>query len=266
MVNTVVVSKTKMVASGLLLCIWIPSMVTLFLIGSALRIPGTRSLIPVFHRGVLWVFDLKCRTEGTANLGRPVMYVSNHVSYLDIFVLGSILPASFIAKAEIASWPLFGTLAKLQKSLFIDRNSREVGSQVEQIRGHLHNDSNLVLFPEGTSSLGTRIRRFYSGLFQAAEDGENGIDIQPLTVAYTRYKGERMDRATRDRFAWYRPMKMGPHFLNNLGMGRGEVVVIFHPTVTMDSFESRKECAQHCESVIRSGLLQALDLTEEAID
>jgi 1-acyl-sn-glycerol-3-phosphate acyltransferase len=201
--------------------------------------------------------------EGTPVTERPTLYISNHISYLDIFVLGSILPGTFIAKSEIAKWPLFGQLARLQNSLFIERRSQKVGSQIQQVNRHLVEKSNLILFPEGTSAIGTFVAPFHTSFFQSAEDKETEITIQPITVAYTHYEDERMDREARDYYAWYKPRKIVPHFMNALGLGSARVMVICHEPVKFEAFESRKACSRHCEIVIRQGLLDALDLEKE---
>ncbi len=123
--------------------------------------------------------------------------------------------------------------------------------------------SNLILFPEGTSDIGTYVAPFHSSFFQAAQSENAEITIQPITVSYTHYKNERMDRSARDYYSWYKPRKIHTHFLNGLGIGRGRVRVICHEPVKFDSFKSRKECSKHCETVIRQGLLNALDLENE---
>jgi len=157
------------------------------------------------------------------------------------------------------------TLAKLQDSLFIERKSQKVGNQIQQIQRHLLNVSNLVLFPEGTSDIGTLVAPFKSSFFQAAASEQNNILIQPVTVAYTLYESQRMDRKTRDYYAWYKPRKILNHFLNGLGLGRAQVKLIFHEPVKFTSFESRKDCCRHCEAVIRQGLLEAIGLDEEIL-
>ena len=259
------VSKIKLVLSLLLLIAWMLVLVPFFIIGTALRIPGAENLALLFHRGVLLCFNIECVTEGEVVTSRPTLYISNHISYIDIFVLGSRVPGTYIAKVEVAGWPLFGTLAKLQKTLFVERKSSKVGNQVEQMRQHLLNKSNLILFPEGTSATGTHVATFHSSFFQAAEDEQSRIVIQPITVAYTHYKNHRMDREARDYYAWYKPRKILTHFLNGLGLGRGRAQLTFHEPVKFSDFESRKECSKHCETVIRQGLLDALELEEEVI-
>lgn len=216
-----------------------------------------------FHRGALWCFNLTCVIKGEPCTQKPTLYISNHISYIDIFVLGSALPGTFIAKSEVAKWPLFGQLAKLQNTMFIERSSRRVSNQIDQVRDHLINKSNLILFPEGTSDIGTYVARFHSNFFQAAASADTEILIQPVTVAYSHYQGEKMDRQTRDNYAWYKPIKIVPHFLNGLGMGPAQVQLICHPVVKFEDFESRKDCAAYCETVIRNGLLEALELEQE---
>lgn len=257
------VSKLKIALSVLLLAIWMLSMIAIFFVGTFLHLPGAKNLILIFHKGVVRLLNLECVIEGLPKQHRPTLYISNHISYMDIFVLGSFLPGSFIAKSEVASWPVFGPLARLQNCLFIDRDRRKVGSQVEQIKRYLVNEGDLILFPEGTSAPGTHVASFHSSLFQAAEDEELDIRIQPLTIAYTHYRNQRMDRKTRDYYAWYKPRKILPHFLNGLGLGRARVKLTFHRPLQMKSFTSRKACAKYCESIIRAGLLSALDQEEE---
>ena len=257
------VSRVKMIFGLMALFVWALVLVSAFVVAKALRINSANRLIPIFHRGVLRCFNLCCVVEGDPAVTLPTLYICNHISYLDIFVLGAILPAVFIAKSEVAKWPLFGSLARLQDSLFIERKSRKVGSQIQQIQRHLLDVSNLILFPEGTSNLGTFVAPFNSSFFQATDSEEDNILIQPVTVAYTHYKNLPMDRNTRDFYAWYKPRKILNHFLNGLGLGRAQVKLIFHEPVKFSSFDSRKDCRGHCESVIRQGLLEAIGLDEE---
>ena len=128
------VSKIKMVVSLVLLTTWMLFLVPFFVLGTTLRIPGAQNLALWFHRGVLLCFNIECVTEGEVVTSRPTLYISNHISYIDIFVLGSQVPGTYIAKSEVASWPLFGTLAKLQKTLFVERRSSKVGGQIEQMQ------------------------------------------------------------------------------------------------------------------------------------
>lgn len=211
-----------------------------------------------FHSGMRRFFNLSSDISGRMETAPNTLYVSNHISYLDVFVLGALLPASFIAKSEVSGWPVFGKLAACQDTLFLKRKSSYAASQVSQLRERLNHDS-LILFPEGTSTPGTMVEPFRSSLFAASE----GRRIQPVTVAYTHYDGQRMNQSQRDRYAWYLPMPFLSHFLYALGLKRANAQVIFHEPVMLENFESRKACAKHCEQVVREGLLQAIAESEE---
>src|SRR5207302_11189130 len=117
-------------------------------------------------------------------------FAVNHISYLDITVLGSLLAVSFIAKREVAGWPLFGWLARLQRSVFIDRQVRTTREQRDTIATRLAAKEALVLFAEGTSSDGHRVLPFKSALFSVADPGaeeraNRSLSVQPVSIAYT---------------------------------------------------------------------------------
>src|SRR6185437_1390398 len=127
---------------------------------------------------------------------------SNHTGYLDISVLGSRLPASFIAKSEVARWPLFGWLAKLQRSVFVDRQVRSTAQQRDAIAERLAAKDALILFPEGTSNDGTFVLPFKSALFSVVfGKSETPVTVQPVSLAYTRLDGLPIGRALRPFFA-----------------------------------------------------------------
>lgn len=207
----------------------------------------------VFHRGVQRIFNLRPVYSGRLRTETPTLYVANHVSYLDVFVLGSVLPGSFIAKSEVAGWPLFGQLARLQNTLFFERDTRRAVEQARIMQGLFADGRNLIFFPEGTSTPGAHVEPFKSSLFQAA-DGELQVPIQPVTIAYRDYDGEPMTQAERDYYAWYLPMTFLDHFVNALGLRPATVQVVFHEPVTVAEFGSRKACAAHCERAVRHGL------------
>src|SRR5260221_10496863 len=99
------------------------------LIGIALKRRYTATL-PVFYHGLVTrILGFQVVVTGTASGAHPALFVANHASYLDIIMLGSLLPASFIAKSEVAGWPLFGWLAKAQRTVFIDRRRAATADQ-----------------------------------------------------------------------------------------------------------------------------------------
>src|SRR5579864_5835392 len=98
-------------------------------VGLALRRPWSRTLPAFYHRWCCRILGLRVRAVGAPTQARPALFASNHVSYADIAVLGSLIVGSFIAKAEVAGWPLFGWLAKLQRTVFVDRRMRSTRLQ-----------------------------------------------------------------------------------------------------------------------------------------
>lgn len=233
------------------------------LVSKRLGRPAPTRLYRLFHTGMAGLFQLTTKVTGQICLHPNTLYVANHASYLDVFVLGSLIDGSFIAKSEVAGWPVFGKLAGIQNTLFLTRKSTRAVSQVEQLATRLK-AGRMVLFPEGTSTPGGHVEPFRSSLFAAGAQ-RNGPEpkIQPVTVAYTHYAGKPMSQPERDRYAWYLPMTFGPHFLAALGLQAAQTSVVFHPAVTLSAFDSRKECATHCEEQVRAGLLSALDATTE---
>jgi lyso-ornithine lipid O-acyltransferase len=202
---------------------------------------------------------LRVRRIGRPTATRPVLFAANHVSYLDITIFGSLIAGSFIAKHEVAGWPLFGWLAKLQRSVFIDRQVRSTADQRDSIAARLTAKEALILFPEGTSGDGNRVLPFKSALFSVADHSATGpVTVQPVSIAYTRVNSMPIGRRYRPLFAWYGSMAMAPHLWRVVGLGTIEIVVEFHPATTLAACGSRKMLARYCEERVKSGLAGAL--------
>jgi lyso-ornithine lipid O-acyltransferase len=239
---------------------WTLSLMPLQGVGLALQRSWTRHLPVFYHRWCCRILGFRVRTIGRPSSVRPLLFVANHVSYADITVLGSLLPASFIAKAEVANWPLFGWLAKLQRSVFIDRQVGSTAAQRDTILARLVEGDALILFPEGTSGDGNRVLPFKSALFGAAQGNVAGapVEVQPVSIAYTRLDGIPLGRCWRPFFAWYGAMGLLPHLWNMLGLGKAEIVVEFHPPTSLADCGSRKALARYCQERIASGMAAAL--------
>jgi lyso-ornithine lipid O-acyltransferase len=224
---------------------------------------GARSArhLPIFyHRVCARILGIDVRVRGLPVAGGPTLFVSNHISYLDITVLGGIAELSFVAKSEVARWPLFGQLAKLQRTVFVDRRASNVGRERDAIARRLDEGARLVLFAEGTTGDGNRIKRFKSALFAVAERaaGAPPVTVQPVTIAWTRLDGMPIGRVLRPAVAWYGDMDLAPHLWVVAGLGRIEVEVIFHEPLTLAQAGSRKALAHHCEFAIARSLTEAL--------
>ncbi|MCR9177521.1 MAG: 1-acyl-sn-glycerol-3-phosphate acyltransferase [Alphaproteobacteria bacterium] len=213
----------------------------------------------IYHRWCLRILGVRLEIVGRPSRVRPTLFVSNHVSYLDISVLGASVHGSFIAKEEVSGWPGFGLLAKLQRSVFIRRERGQVGKQSDEIGDRLEAGDSLILFPEGTSGDGNRVLPFKSALFQVANREVRGsaLTVQPVSVTYTRLNGVPIGRALRPFYAWYGDMDLAPHLWHLAGLGQLTVVVEFHPPTNLPEMGSRKNLATYARGHIASGVARA---------
>jgi 1-acyl-sn-glycerol-3-phosphate acyltransferase len=220
-----------------------------------LRLPGgAKEKVPY------WFFKVSCRIMGIAvevhgrrSPEQPVLYVANHISWLDIFTLGGVMTPSFVARADLEGWVGFGWLSTLRRTIFIDRENRaRSGAHLEQMIERLEAGDSLILFPEGTSSDGGRVLPFKSSLFAVAErwQGEKPLTVQPVTVAYTRINAMPLGRHFRSYVGWYGDMDLMPHVWELLGFGRVTAVITFHEPVTLQTVGGRKAMSAHCHAEI----------------
>jgi 1-acyl-sn-glycerol-3-phosphate acyltransferase len=220
-----------------------------------------RKTLPLwYHKRVCRLIGIRIRRRGRISRTHPTLFVSNHVSYFDINVLGALIKGSFVAKADVADWPFFGWLAKLQRSVFVDRRRGQAANHRDSLAGRLEQGDDLILFPEGTSSDGNAVLPFKSALFAVAGLRPRGqaLTVQPVSITYTHLDGMPMGRALRPFYAWYGDMELGSHLWQALGLGRVGVTVEFHPPVTLEEFGSRKALAEHCFRKVSEGVASAL--------
>jgi 1-acyl-sn-glycerol-3-phosphate acyltransferase len=220
-----------------------------------------RSLLPRFyHRLTCRIIGLDVEQRGLMSKVAPTLFISNHTSYLDIPVLGSLIEGSFVAKTEVRSWPVFGWLAKMQRTVFVDRRRGTTHRQRDHLQRRLDAGDNLILFPEGTSNDGNGVLPFRSALLSVAEREARGspLVVQPVSIAYTRLNALPMGYGNRPYAAWYGDMTLGSHLWAFMRLGRIRAVVEFHAPVAISDFRSRKELTQHCYATISSGVARAL--------
>ena len=225
-----------------------------------LRLPLSRRIPLWYHRVCCRLLGIRLEVFGRRSRTRPTLFVANHTSYLDIAIYGALIPGSFVAKSEVAGWPLFGLLAKLQRSVFVDRRVRTSHLQATALGQRLEAGDSMILFPEGTSDDGNHIFPFKSALLSVAEFRAKGepLTVQPVSLTYSRVDGVPIGRHLRPFYAWYGDMELLSHAAELVGLGRLTVTVSFHPPVTIDEFGSRKELAQHCYERIVSSHSDAL--------
>ena len=227
----------------------------------ALRSPLAAELPRLYHRMCCRILGFRIAAKGAPCDNRPTLFVVNHVSYTDITILGALIKGSFVAKSEVARWPLFGLLAKLQRTVFIERRAHRTAAQRGAIVERLAAGDGLILFPEGTSSDGSRVLPFKSALFSAATTGAGGgrsVVVQPVSLAYVRLNGVPMGRLYRPFFAWYGDMEMFSHLWGIVGVGRSTVVLEFHKPVSIRDFPDRKALAAYCQAVVAAGVSSAI--------
>ena len=232
-----------------------------------LDLPEARLFPGRYHRLVCALFGIHLRVMGKPVAGQGVLLVANHTSWLDILIFSAATPLSFVAKAEVGSWPLFGTLARLQRTVFVERERRSTTGEVRDvIRERLLAGETLLLFPEGTSHDGNRVLPFKSALLGAAEavlaSGQH-VAVQPVSAAFTGLHGLPMGRENRPLFAWYGDMEMLPHLWEAILAGPLDVVVQFHEPMSLDDMD-RKTLAVRARQVIQAGVSEALQGREIA--
>ena len=213
--------------------------------------PVTPFITQIVCKSSLFIMGLRLTVTGERMVQKGAIVV-NHASWLDIFTLNAAKRIYFVAKTEVASWPLIGWLSRATGTVFIARRSRDAKIHLEIFESRLKAGHKLLFFPEGTSTDGLRVLPFKSTLFQAffAHGLELEMHIQPVTVKYTAPQGQE------DRFyGWWGDMELAPHLLKTLAtLRQGAVEVIYHPPVAVADFEGRKALAKYCEEVVRDGL------------
>lgn len=220
----------------------------------AIALPSSDRMPGWFHRAVTHSLGVRTQRTGALESG-AVLYVANHLSWLDIPVLGGHLTGSFVAKAEVGTMPLVGSLANLQDTIYVDRSQRHrAASHADVIRQRLATGGNVILFPEGTSNDGVHILPFKSALFSVVEGMEaEGFRVQPVTIAYTHLNGLPLTRNRMLDIAWIGDMELAPHAIDVMGLGRVLAHVQCHPPVRRSDFANRKALATYCRDVIAEG-------------
>ncbi|MBU2580405.1 MAG: 1-acyl-sn-glycerol-3-phosphate acyltransferase [Alphaproteobacteria bacterium] len=239
-----------------------------------------------YHRQVCRLLGIRLSIDGSLAADDPVLIISNHTSWLDIPVISAVAPVSFVAKKEVGHWPFVASLARLQRTVFVDRERRTAaGETAREIAGRLAMGDKLVLFAEGTSSDGNRVLPFRTSLFAAAKPSRANTaeaipqataeqpapggsrlpvthlpvtQVQTLTICYTHLHGVPIARADRPLVGWYGDMEMGSHAWQLLKAGPLDVKISVGPPVPLADFKDRKELARHSETEIRSELVRIL--------
>jgi len=195
----------------------------------------------------LWGISVK--VTGEISKERPLLIISNHFSYLDVFALGSVMPVRFSPKSDVRNWAVIGFLCKISGQIFIDRRISQTKNASELLKAEIDNDI-ISIFPEGTTNDGTQILPFKSSLFAIIEN--KNLTVQPVTIIYTKLNNQLITAANRHQVGWYGDMDFFPHFMKFLQQKSLEVKLVFHDSVNGKDFASRKELASYCYEIISS--------------
>lgn len=219
-----------------------------------------------YHRLCCRALGIYISTKGLKSAHRPTLYVANHTSYLDIISFASLMPISFVSKAEVGKWPIFGLLARLQRTVFIDRQRKNTEVHRDSMAGRLQEGDSLMLFAEGTTNDGNRLFPFRSSLLSAAETKltpnanvtDPYVTVQPVSIAYTHLNGLPLGYSWRHLIAWYGDVGFGEHIWQLLRLGKIHIVIEFHQPVNIHQFKSRKEMTDYCFQQVQKGFHEAI--------
>lgn len=227
-------------------------------------LPRHGGVIPhIYHRANSAILNIRRVDVGTLAHQRPLLLLANHTSWLDIVVLSAAMPVSFVAKSEVRTWPGIGVLARLQRTIFVDRTRRTATrGTAQEIATRLNAGDAVVLFAEGTSGDHNRVLPFRSALIGAAREavaasGAREVFVQPVSIAYPRRHGLPLLRRERPEVAWYGGMTLPNHLWNLIKMGGPEAVVSFGRPIAVTALTDRKEIARRAEAEVRAMTLRA---------
>lgn len=197
------------------------------------------------------IIGLRVRVEGELASVRPLLLVSNHISYLDVMILGWKTPARFTPKSDMAKWPLISTICRLLNCVFIERRNGKIKEARSKIHDVLAAGEVLSLFPEGTTGNGKHLLPFKSSLLSIAEEKIDGRElfIQLAVISYTAIGGLPIDSTQWPLIAWYGDMVLAPHVWRILKLSRIDAKLTFLPAVTLAQFGDRKQLASYCRDV-----------------
>ncbi len=204
-----------------------------------------------FYLGCV-VWGIRVKRTGAVSKAAPLLVISNHFSYLDVFALGSSMPVRFTPKSEVASWPVIGFFCKITGCIFIDRRPTHTLQNKNHLDEAVKEGSVISLFPEGTTNDGTGLLPFKSSFFSIAQ--QHNLTVQPVSILYTKLNGEPLISDNRHKVGWYGDMEFFPHLITFLRQRSVDVTLVFHDAVQGTEFASRKALAKYCEEVIGQNL------------
>lgn len=249
----------------LLNCIWVIPAQSVMLFITKGHGKAAYILPKIWHAIVSFIFGIKITWVGSPDDRQQTVFISNHISYLDIPALGGKILASFVAKSEVAGWGGFGYLSTLQQTAFLNRQRSAVKKEAGNLQTMLEDGKSLIIFAEATSTDGTQVEPFKSSLFSLFYDGGfDHIQIQPVSI--------RLDTVNRQApqsyneriiYAWPRELDMEmPEHLWRFANSKGsQLTITFHEPIHAKDHENRKTLAKTCHNIVSKGIEKNASLT-----
>jgi len=182
----------------------------LLLPSPGLRARATAIGTMIWARLMLIIMGICLTRKGDIPHDRGNFIVCNHISYIDIMVLGSIRPSVFVARHDLISWPLIGWLSSLSGAIFLDRKSGYAAlTAMKAIDTRIEEGLNVILFPEGTTSDGKSVGSFKSALFDLP--ARRNMPVLPMSIRYTALDGSAQENNKTGQVAWHGDMTLLPH-------------------------------------------------------
>lgn len=234
------------------------------LVAIKLNLELAKHLPTYWHKLAIWLAGVRVHVNGQIPKTRPLLIVSNHISWMDIPILGSITDLSFIAKREVGEMTGANFLSFLQRTIFVTReNRREAGKQAQAVTNRLLNNEAIVLFAEGSTFDGTLLGEFKSSLFGSAQYAlasnlMETIHIQPISIAYTTCHGIHMGRNLRKEVAWVGDQELFPHAKKVLLKSGYDVEVTFGEMIEVDGFARRRDLAAQTHAQVQTMFMRSL--------
>jgi 1-acyl-sn-glycerol-3-phosphate acyltransferase len=227
----------------------------------ALRLPFWHVVPRIFHNLGCFFLGLRVTVVGKPATGRPSLLVSNHISWTDIIVIGSVVDLTFVAKSEVRDWFFVGLMANLQRTIYVDR-ARRVGAHrtSREMSARLADNRAVLLFAEGQSDIGTHVLPFRTALVGAAqhamlEAGAKDVGIQPVAIAYTHLQGLPVSRTERSLIAWIKAKSAGQNIREILSANPKAVTVAFGIPIPLSQTDDRKAVTKAAENKVREMLV-----------
>ncbi len=231
---------------------------SILMFGNLLTLFGVNQIKWSADRRRLWaksvakIIGMNVVVKGTPP-NTPFFLVSNHLSYVDVWVFYSILNCTFIAKSEIRSWPIIGFILKTSGVLFVDRNKRTDVKRVnDEISTHLTENQGIVLFPEGTTSAGSDLLPFKTSLFQYPATKE-----LPVTCASINYSSPDYEKPAYQSVCWWNDTPFFKHLFYLFMMKEFKATVTFNDEIVVNS--NRKVLASSSYKIIKQTFEPVID-------